>query len=85
MYRGCCRALLPQRAELHHRAARRLLLSRGQRLGARRAVGGLLGRGGELRVLMRGLLLAQALAWRPAPVGLGFGLGFGLGLGLRSG
>ena len=45
VYRGLCCALLPQRAELRHRAPRRLLLTRRQRLGARRAVGGLLGLG----------------------------------------
>mgnify|MGYP004227539533 CR=1 FL=1 len=45
VYRGLCCALLPQRAELRRRAPRRLLLTRRQRLGARRAVGGLLGLG----------------------------------------
>jgi hypothetical protein len=71
VYRGLCCALLPQRAELRHRAARRLLLTRGQCLGARRAVGGLLGRGGQLRVLMRCLLWSR--------------LGLRVGVGLRVG
>ena len=44
-YRGLCGALLPQRAQLHRRTARRLLLTRGQRLGTRRALGGLVGLG----------------------------------------
>ena len=55
-YRRIRSALFAQLPQLRRHAARLLLLARGQRLGTRGAVRCLLGRGGELRMLMRHLL-----------------------------